>query len=74
MQGQTVVNGMVHIKGSISGTNLLRNYLYGFCPTAGKAYEVVVLETLLCRWWSFRPIVYFSFCTDLATTPTKIDQ
>lgn len=39
MQGQKVVTGMVPIKSSISGTNLLRNYLYGFCPAAGKSLQ-----------------------------------
>lgn len=74
MQGQKVVTGMICTKSSISGTNPLRNDLYGFCPAAAKTYEMVVSETLLCRWWWFRPILHFSFCPDLVKTLTKIDH
>ena len=74
MQGQKVVTGMIRSKNSISGTNPSRNDSYGFYPAAGKIYEMVVSETLLCRWWWFRPILHFSFCLDLVKTLTKIDQ
>lgn len=45
-----------------------------FVQLLQKAYEMVVSETLLCRWWWFRPIPHFSFCPDLVKTLTKIDQ